>query len=141
MEKIAKINQLPLKIFFFLVINDMVDTLGQLLMKKGLGSGDLSNPHILIFWIGLFFYVSNFILWMKILSKIDLSVALPLASMSYLLIPLAAVFFLHEHVHALRWLGLFLIMAGIYFISLSESSTRTKFRTFGNDREQQVPHE
>src|SRR5208283_5789378 len=95
----------------------------QLLMKKGLGLHDLNslasyfhhlfnfaNPDIIFFWTGLMIYLSNFFLWMKILSKIDLSVALPLASIGYILIPIAAVFFLHEHVLPLRWLGLLLIM-------------------------------
>jgi len=135
MEKITKINQLPLKVFIFVIINDLVDTSAQLLMKKGLGFTDLnsiisffsylfnfSNPNIFIFWIGLTLYISNFFLWMSILSKVDLSIALPLACMGYILIPIASVFFLHEHVVLTRWLGLILIVLGIYFISQSKSS-------------------
>ncbi len=135
MEKIAKINRLPVKIFLLIVTCDLLDTSAQLLMKKGLGSADLnsiasffhhlfnfSNPAIFLFWIGLIVYVSNFFLWMNVLSKIDLSVALPLASSSYILIPIAAVFFLHEFVSPSRWLGLVLIMLGIYFVSRSKPS-------------------
>jgi drug/metabolite transporter (DMT)-like permease len=134
MEKIIKINQVPLKIFLFLVINDLLDTGAQLLMKKGLGYYDLtgvnsfffhfinrSNSSIPLFWTGFIIYLSNFILWMKILSSIDLSIALPLASISYILIPVASVLFLHEHVEAARWLGLALIVLGIYFVSQSSS--------------------
>ncbi|MBF0571408.1 MAG: EamA family transporter [Candidatus Omnitrophica bacterium] len=135
MEKITKINQLPVKIFLLIIANDLLDTLAQLLMKKGLGLCDLSsvasyfqhlfnfsNPHIFLFWIGLGIYLSNFFLWMKVLSNTDLSVALPLASSSYILIPFAAVFFLHEFVKPIRWLGLVLIVFGIYFISKSKPS-------------------
>ena len=135
MEKIIKINQVPLKIFLFLVINDLLDTTAQLLMKKGLGIADLSSvasfihhlfnfadPHIFLFWIGLALYISNFILWMNILSKIDLSVALPLASVGYIIIPIAAIFFLHEHVTPMRWLGLVFIVFGIYFVTQSPPS-------------------
>ena len=135
MEKITKINQVPLKIFLFLVINDLLDTTAQLLMKKGLGLIDLnsisafflhlinfSDPNIFLFWIGLIIYLSNFILWMSILSKIDLSIALPLASSGYILIPIAAIFFLHEVVSPMRWLGLILIVLGIYFVSKSKTS-------------------
>ena len=125
-------GQLPLKIFLLIVANDLLDTTAQLLMKKGLGLCDLNsipsffhhlfnfaNLPIFLFWIGLMIYLSNFFLWMKILSKIDLSVALPLASSSYILIPIAAVFFLHEFVKPTRWLGLVLIVTGIFFISKS----------------------
>ena len=122
MEKLAKINQIPLKIFLFLIINDLQDTCAQLLMKKGLRHGDITNPHFYLFLIGLVIYISNFFLWMFILSKIDLSVALPLASIGYILVPFAAIFFLHEFVTPLRWLGLVFIILGIYFVSQSKSS-------------------
>jgi len=135
MEKIIKIGRVPLKIFLFILINDLLDTGAKLLMKKGLGSCDLNgvasffhllfnfaNHDILLFWIGLILYISNFILWMYILSKIDLSVALPLAGTGYILIPVAAIFFLHEFIPPLRWLGLVLIVLGIYFVSKSKPS-------------------
>jgi drug/metabolite transporter (DMT)-like permease len=130
------IGQIPLSIILLVIANDLLDTLAQLLMKKGLGHVDINsigaffyhlvnvtNHNIVFFWLGLVLYISNFFLWMKILSKIDLSVALPLASSSYILIPVAAVFFLHEFVSPLRWLGLALIVVGIYFISQSRQST------------------
>ena len=120
MEKITQIKQLPLKILFFLVLNDLLDTSAQLLMKKGIHElFNFSDPVSLFFWIGLVIYLSNFFLWMKILSQIDLSIALPLASVGYILIPLASILFLHEHVPNTRWLGLAFIMLGIYFVSQS----------------------
>jgi len=135
MEKITKIKQLPLKIFLLIVISDLLDTNAQLLIKKGLGLTDLSsitsffqhlinfaNPDIFLFWIGLMIYLFNFFLWMNILSKTDLSVALPLASFSYILIPIAAILFLHEFVPPTRWLGLVFIVLGIYFVSQSKYS-------------------
>ncbi len=135
MEKITKINQLTIKIFILIVTSDLLDTSAQLLIKKGLGLTDLSsvtsffqhlinftNPDIFLFWIGLIIYLFNFFLWMNILSKVDLSVALPLASSSYILIPIAAIFFLHEFVSPIRWLGLVLIVLGIYFVSKSKPS-------------------
>ena len=123
MEKISQINQLTLKIFLMIAANDLLDTSAQLLMKKGIHH--LFNPahhDFFFFWVGLAIYLLNFFLWMKVLSKIDLSVALPLASSSYILIPLAAIFFLHEIVKPMRWLGLVLILLGIYCISQSKSS-------------------
>ena len=123
MEKIIKIGQLPLKIFLFIVINDLLDTAAQLLMKTGIHHlFDLTNHDFFLFWMGVAIYLFNFFLWMKILSKIDLSVALPLASSSYILIPVAAIFFLHEFVSPLRWLGLVFIVLGIYFVSQSKPS-------------------
>jgi drug/metabolite transporter (DMT)-like permease len=134
MEKIIKIGRVPLKIFFLLILNDVLDTAAQLLMKKGLGTADLhsipgffhhllnpANPLIFLFWIGVVIYLGNFFLWIKILCETDLSIALPLASAGYILIPVAAVFFLHEFVPPLRWLGLAFIIFGVYFVSQSGS--------------------
>jgi drug/metabolite transporter (DMT)-like permease len=123
MEKITKINQLTFKIFLFIIINDLLDTSAQLLMKTGVHHlFNFGNHDFLLFWTGMAIYLSNFFLWMNILSKIDLSVALPLASSSYILIPIAAILFLHEFVPPLRWLGLILIVLGIIFVSQSKSS-------------------
>jgi undecaprenyl phosphate-alpha-L-ara4N flippase subunit ArnE len=61
----------------------------------------------------------TFIIWSTILSKIDLSVAVPIASFSYILVPLVSIIFLHEKISALRWLGIFFILAGVIFVSLS----------------------
>ncbi|MDE1920494.1 MAG: hypothetical protein KGJ09_01800 [Candidatus Omnitrophica bacterium] len=123
MEKITKVNQLTLRILLFLVANDLLDTAGQLLMKKGIVHPfNFACPDAFLFWLGLAIYISNFFLWMNILSKVDLSVALPLASSSYILIPVAAVVFLHEYVPPLRWLGLAAIVVGIYFVAQSKSS-------------------
>ncbi|MDE2027565.1 MAG: EamA family transporter, partial [Candidatus Omnitrophica bacterium] len=81
-----------------------------------------ASPDALLFWLGLAIYISNFFLWMKILSKVDLTIALPLASSAYIVIPIASVVFLHEHVPPLRWLGLAAIIAGVYCVAQSKSA-------------------
>ena len=60
-----------------------------------------------------------FIIWSLILSKIDLSVAVPIASLSYILVPFVSIIFLHERITALRWLGVFFVLAGVILVSLS----------------------
>lgn len=56
------------------------------------------------------------ILWIVILKKYPFSVAYPLISISYIFGLLAAIFIFHESVPAARWVGVFLIMSGVYFI-------------------------
>jgi uncharacterized membrane protein len=60
-----------------------------------------------------------FIVWSTILSKIDLSVAVPIASFSYILVALVSILFLHETITLLRWIGIFLILTGVIFVSVS----------------------
>jgi len=60
-----------------------------------------------------------FIIWSTILSKIDLSIAVPIASFSYILVALVSILFLHETINLLRWMGIFLILTGVIFVSVS----------------------
>ena len=70
-------------------------------------------------WLGLLAVVAVFIIWSTVLTKIDLSVAVPIASFSYILVPLVSIIFLHEQITALRWLGVFFVLAGVILVSLS----------------------
>lgn len=128
-------QSLTLKIFLAVVLNDLIDGLAQLLMKKGLvepATFSFNFQNIFFFithnagsplvWAGIFLYAFNFFLWIGILSRIDLSLAVPLGSTAYFVIPVLAVIFLHEKLPAMRWAGIFLIMAGIHFLSKSKSA-------------------
>ena len=107
-------SRLTLKVFLLIVLTDIVDTVAQLIMKKGLAGSPL------LAWAGVIIYVLNFFLWIVILYKVDLSIAMPVGSFSYILVPLAAILFLHEHVDLIRWAGIICIVSGIYFVSQSK---------------------
>jgi drug/metabolite transporter (DMT)-like permease len=128
-----KQNHLTLKIFSLIILNDIVDTIAQLLMKKGLvvtgiSSVTLSNlaefaaksASSFLLWLGIIFYGLNFLIWIIILYKVDLSIAMPVGSSSYILVPIVAIIFLHEHVSLLQWLGVLCIVVGIHFVSQSK---------------------
>lgn len=57
------------------------------------------------------------LLWMYILKHFPLSVAYPLASLSYVIAMVFSVVFLHESVAWNRWFGVALIMAGCIFVA------------------------
>ena len=130
-----KNNGLTMKIFLLIVLNDLGDTLAQLLMKKGLthtGVGSIHLGNIAEFavkngssplvWLGIFVLLLNFFVWIVILSRVDLSIAMPVGSTSYIFVPIAAMLFLNEHVSILRWAGIILIAFGIHFVSQSSKS-------------------
>ena len=128
-------KRLTLKILGFLILTDFLETFTHLCFKKSAltENGFVINklPDILVFlqsvfsspflWLGLFSVLLTFILWSSLLSKVDLSVAVPVCSFSYILVPLAAMFFLHEKVSLFRWLGVLFILLGVVFVSLSAS--------------------
>jgi drug/metabolite transporter (DMT)-like permease len=73
-----------------------------------------SNGYILL---GLFLYAGSTLLWLGALSKLDVSVAYPLVSLGYILTAIFALFFLHEKITSIRWLGIFLIVLGSILIT------------------------
>jgi drug/metabolite transporter (DMT)-like permease len=128
-------NKLTLKILGFLVFTDFLETFTHLCFKKSALTENefvvtkLSDIFVFLqsvfsspfLWLGLFSVLITFILWSSLLSKIDLSVAVPVCSFSYILVPLASAFFLHEEVSLFRWAGVFFILLGVVFVSLSAS--------------------
>ncbi|MFA5286991.1 MAG: EamA family transporter [Candidatus Omnitrophota bacterium] len=126
-------KRLTLKIILCLVFSDIIETLIHLCFKKGAMSSDYFDINTLadalaflggvfsspFMWLGIFLVLFTFVIWSTVLSKIDLSVAVPVASFSYILIPLASAIFLHETVSMLRWIGVIFILTGVLFVSLS----------------------
>ncbi len=126
-------KKVTLKILLLLILSDILETAVHFFFKKSaltqaeFSLGDL--PGLLVFfktiffspflWAGLLTVVAVFIVWSTILSKIDLSVAVPIASFSYILVPVSSVIFLHEQIPALRWAGTLFIIAGVILVSLS----------------------
>jgi len=137
-----KKSHLTLKIFALIVLNDLGDTLAQLIMKKGLVRTGISsvtlgnladfaagNASSFLVWLGVLVYVLNFFIWIVILYKIDLSIAMPVGSFCYIFVPITAIFFLHEHVGLIRWAGIFLIALGIHFVSQSTKAAKEGGKT------------
>ena len=136
-----KKSVLTLKIFSLIVLNDLSESVAQLFMKKGLVDTHLNllnlgsiiefvstNITSYLVWLGIIIYTLNFLIWIIILSRLDLSSAVPLASTNYIVIPLAAMIFLHEKVSLVRWCGIGFIILGIYFVS--RSSMKEKHATY-----------
>ena len=76
------------------------------------------------FWIILACMVASFIVWMTVLANLDLSLAFPLGSLSYVIIPLLSVSFLNEDIPLLRWLGICIIICGILTLSMGNKPER-----------------
>ena len=70
---------------------------------------------------GVGFQILFFGMWLAVLSWADLSVALPLTSLSYVFGTLLARFYLHERVGPLRWGGTALVCLGVALVAKSMS--------------------
>ncbi|MDR1878568.1 MAG: EamA family transporter [Bacteroidales bacterium] len=57
-----------------------------------------------------------FFVWMYVLKQYAFSLAYPLLSISYIIGLLAAYLFLHETIPYTRWIGVIIIILGVYFV-------------------------
>ncbi len=131
-------KKITFKIILLLIFSDILETATHLCFKKSALSQDyldvntfldgviflqgaFSSPFL---WLGLSSVLLTFVIWSTLLSKIDLSVAVPIASFSYILVPLTSIIFLHEKVGFYRWSGVFFILLGVIFVSLSSTEKR-----------------
>ena len=71
---------------------------------------------VFCFLLFLLLSVANYFLWLAVLSWSDVSWALPLNALEYILVALAAAAFLGERVGPVRWAGIVLIAAGVLLL-------------------------
>lgn len=71
------------------------------------------NPWILA---GLACYVVSVIVWLLALSRTAVSIAYPMLSIGYIVTALAAWAFLGEHLSVTRWLGIGVIILGVFLV-------------------------
>jgi drug/metabolite transporter (DMT)-like permease len=132
-------KKITFKILFLLIVSDILETAIHFFFKKS--TLTQSNPAVAdagtaieffkavfispYLWAGLFTVVAVFIIWSTVLSKIDLSVAVPIASFSYIFVPLVSIIFLGERITLLRWAGILFILVGVILVSLSSKERVT----------------
>lgn len=116
-----------------LLISVTLAVIGQLTLKSAMddigriGSQEVRTPVATVarvasepkLWIGLAIFGLSAVFWLVVLSRVALSVAYPLVGMSYIVVVAFGRFFFHEHVPALRWIGVSVIALGIALIGLS----------------------
>ncbi len=101
--------------------------LGQLSLKKGMllsGSTNLGFNIIKVIFtpyvfLGLVFYAVAMLLWLTILSRVELSYAYPMLSLGYAFVVLASWLIFNERVSFLRLMGVLFICIGVTLVGRS----------------------
>jgi drug/metabolite transporter (DMT)-like permease len=121
------------KTLFIMLLAVTAGTIGDLLLAKGMKEmGDVSamnvrgmvaaayqamtTPKLVIGTVMLAIF---FFLWLAVLSWEDLSVALPMQALNYVLVAFLSQYFLGEVVSPLRWAGTILVCIGVIMITKS----------------------
>ncbi|GGD76370.1 EamA family transporter [Paenibacillus nasutitermitis] len=114
--------------FFLILANTLMLVTGQFIWKYGLMQKAkpfesfrtivelVFSPYILG---GLFIYGCATVLWLYIVSKVDLSLAYPIQSLAYVISIVGAYYIFDESLSALKIVGCLLILAGVACIGLS----------------------
>jgi len=121
-----------LAIIGLIVITDLFDTVGQLILKANINRIDaqvrtLKEAIQFLFrlaripqlWASLILSLSSLLVWLFVLSKADLNVAYSIDSMRYIFIALASSVFLKEKIGVMRTSGILAIVFGIILVTLS----------------------
>jgi multidrug transporter EmrE-like cation transporter len=113
-------------IYLFLIFNIILMSIGQLFFKQAaifvngheklnLVTRYLYNPS---FYAAIFFFAVATFTWVQILTKMKISIAYPILSVSYILTALGAYYFFGEKLSPTNIAGIFVIMLGVSLISI-----------------------
>ncbi|KAF0215903.1 MAG: hypothetical protein FD174_3913 [Geobacteraceae bacterium] len=125
-----------LKTLIIMILAVTAGTVGDLLLAKGMKEmGDISamnlrgilqvafqaltTPKLII---GTAMLSVFFFLWLAVLSWEDLSVALPMQALNYVLVAFLSQYFLGEVVTPMRWAGTILVCVGVLLITKSSGA-------------------
>jgi multidrug transporter EmrE-like cation transporter len=112
--------------YLLLTVNIVLMTIGQLFFKQAAlfvnGNERLNiitrylfNPW---FYGAISFFALSTFTWVQILTKMKISIAYPLLSVSYILTALGAYYFFGEKLSPTNIVGIFVIMIGVSLISI-----------------------
>ena len=108
----------------------LLNAAAQLLLKQGMrkighfafqaaallptGLAVATNPYILT---GLLCYVISVVVWLMVLSRVEVSFAYPLLSVGYIVTALAGYYLFQENMNISRWAGIIVICLGVWLIT------------------------
>jgi drug/metabolite transporter (DMT)-like permease len=124
--------RVPLRLVIGLAVAIALDTGLQLVWKAGIaGIPDTTsvwetivavalNP---IFILVVVLMAAQLVNWLKVLDHADLSYAKPFTSLSYVTVCFLSVLLLGEHVAAMQIVGIVVVIAGVWCVSMTKPAT------------------
>lgn len=108
----------------------LLASFGQIYMKRGLKEKPIDIREILsvkIFstvfepnvFLGLMLYFISAIIYLTVLSKAEVSYVYPMIAIGYVITAFLARMYFNESITALRWIGILLILGGVFLVAKS----------------------
>ena len=115
-----------------IIISVVLNCIAQLCMKKSMmGAGEITGgvqglllaiPTMIVnlyLWLSLICYALSILMWMVVLSRVDVSYAYPFLSIGYILSAIVGYYAFGENVTPIRIAGIIVICIGVVLISRS----------------------
>ncbi|MFZ2315144.1 MAG: EamA family transporter [Gammaproteobacteria bacterium] len=119
-------------VFALILLGVLLNASAQILLKAGMnniGHFDFSMSNIwpiglkvignLPIISGLTMYVASVLVWLLVLSRVQVSFAYPMLSIGYIVNAIAAYYLFGEPLTSVRMLGIFIIISGVYLVAQS----------------------
>jgi drug/metabolite transporter (DMT)-like permease len=117
-------------IFIWILLSVSLNAMAQICLRKGMlavGQVNFARPFSLAvsvgtsFWVwaGMACYAVSILLWLGVLSKVQVSVAYPFLSIGYIIAAAVGFAYLGESVGWARMAGIGFICVGLFFINKS----------------------
>jgi uncharacterized membrane protein len=109
------------KAFVLMIVCTFLTSIAQILYKIGADKlvydimGLLKNYQL---FLGLFLYIVAGVILIIALKDGEVSVLYPIVATSYVWVSLLSIFIIGESMNLLKWVGVFIIIAGVVFIGL-----------------------
>jgi drug/metabolite transporter (DMT)-like permease len=119
--------------YLILLAVTLTAPLGDTMLARGMVQiGTVDLHHLGLLWhalfnpfidLGILLLIGFFASYMTALSWADLTFVMPATSFGYVVVALLGRFWLHEHLSAYRWTGIFLIVCAVGFVANGPSLT------------------
>lgn len=109
----------------------LLGAIAQVLLKKGMKENQVQLSLKGLFstlfkmytnkfvFLGSLIYTLSTLIWIGIISKVELSYAYPMVSLNFVIVAILSKIFFKEQVTKVRWLSIFLIISGVVILSFS----------------------
>jgi multidrug transporter EmrE-like cation transporter len=114
---------------YLILLSVLLGAAGQVLVKFGAVNLNFNNENFFNIFLsiltnipvmsGIIVYGISFLIWIKVLSKVELSYAYPMVSLGYVLIIIFSYFIFKENVTITRIFGVVIIIIGVIIVSKS----------------------
>jgi multidrug transporter EmrE-like cation transporter len=121
-----------MKHIFLILASVSLNAGAQIVMRKAMlqiGEINMENKNVLSYlpqlvsniflWASFLCYGLSILIWIIVLSKVEVSYAYAFSSLGYILVTIMGVLLLHEQVSVLRIIGILVVCVGIILVARS----------------------